>query len=137
MTGVIFHNAHGQFFNSTFYIQNVIAGEAELPSSAGSGRTLYPQWPTRNDGNVYVGTCSNIILEGSIQRKFNMVLYGHTKPISAVSTHPSDASFVTVGSDKMVAKWRRSKLIWKSQLQSVCLSVTHHPGGAVVAIGKI
>ena len=85
---------------------------------------------------MYVGTSNNIILEGSIQRKFNMVLYGHTKPITAVSTHPNDASFVTVGNDKMVAKWRRSKLIWKSQLQSVCLSVTHHPGGAVVAIGK-
>ena len=107
-----------------------------MPSSEGSGRTLYPQWPTRNDGNVYIGTSSNIILEGSLQRKFNMVIYGHTKPITSVSTHPSDASFVTVGSDKMVVKWRRSKLIWKSQLQSVCLSVCHHPGGAVVAVGK-
>ena len=38
-------------------------GETELPQSAGSGRTLYPVWPTRNDGNVYVGTTSNIVLE--------------------------------------------------------------------------
>ena len=114
---------------------NVILGETELPSAAGGGRTLYPQWPTRNDGNVYVGTVNNIILEGSLQRKFNMVIYGHTKTINAVSTHPSDASFVTVGSDKVVAKWRRSKLLWKCQIQSVCLSVCHHPGGAVVAVG--
>ena len=112
-----------------------ITGEAELPTAAGSGRSLYPQWPTRNDGNVYVGTTNNIILEGSLQRKFNMVIFGHTRPISAVSTHPSDASFITVGGDKVVAKWRRSKLLWKVQVQSVCLSCCHHPGGGVVAVG--
>ena len=38
-------------------------GETELPQSAGSGRTLYPVWPSRNDGNVYVGTTANIVLE--------------------------------------------------------------------------
>ena len=86
-------------------------GETELPQSAGSGRTLYPVWPTRNDGNVYVGTTSNIVLEvgvislnihiikadantfivmqGSVQRRFSMVLWGHTKPIAAISSHPT------------------------------------------------
>ena len=110
-------------------------GETELPAAAGCGKNLYPQWPTRNDGNVYVGTSNNLILEGSIQRKFNMVLLGHTKPIAALSTHPSDSSFVTAGSDKLVAKWRRSKLQWKVTIQSPALTVCHHPGGGVVAVG--
>ena len=88
-----------------------LPGETELPQSAGSGRTLYPVWPTRNDGNVYVGTTSNIVLEvgvislnihiikadantfivmqGSVQRRFSMVLWGHTKPIAAISSHPT------------------------------------------------
>ena len=64
-----------------------------------------------------MGTTNNIILEGSLQRKFNMVIYGHTKTINAVSTHPNDVSFVTVGADKVVAKWRRSKLLWKVQVR--------------------
>ena len=111
------------------------SGETELPVAAGCGKNLYPQWPTRNDGNVYIGTANNLILESSLQRKFNMVLLGHTKPIAALSTHPSDSSFVTAGSDKLVAKWRRSKLQWKVTVQSVCLTVCHHPSGGVLAVG--
>ena len=142
-------------------------GETELPQSAGSGRTLYPVWPSRNDGNVYVGTTANIVLEvgsyntsllcyvyqyivmqGSVQRRFSMVLWGHTKPIAAISSHPTgemshtvtpacdpylyllsaDASFVTAGGDKVVAKWRRSKLLWKVTVPSPGLSCCHHPG---------
>ena len=157
-------------------------GETELPQSAGSGRTLYPVWPSRNDGNVYVGTTANIVLEvgsyntsvlcyvyqyivmqGSVQRRFSMVLWGHTKPIAAISSHPTgemsdtvtpacdplthlylhtvthachpylyllstDASFVTAGGDKVVAKWRRSKLLWKVTVPSAGLACCHHPG---------
>ena len=109
--------------------------EAELPSTAGSARTLYPQWPGRNDGNIYVGTNKNMILEGSLQRKFNMVVYGHTRQLSAVATHPDDVAFITAGYDKVVAKWRRSKLIWKLTVQTECLSVCYHPQGSVVAAG--
>ena len=76
-----------------------------------------------------------------------MVLWGHTKPISAISSHPTgempdtvtpacdphmilsaDASFVTAGTDKAVAKWRRSKLLWKVTVPSAGLSCCHHPG---------
>jgi len=113
----------------------IMIAETELPTTAGSGRTLYPQWPSRNDGNVYVGTTKNLILEGSLQRKFNMVVYGHTKPVTALTTHPSDVSFVTAGTDKVVAKWRRSKLIWKLTVQAECASACHHPQGSVVAVG--
>lgn len=36
-------------------------------------RSIYPQRPGHNDGNVYVGTTRNMILEGSLQRRFNQV----------------------------------------------------------------
>ena len=111
--------------------------ESEISSSAGSARMICPQWPGKSDANLYVGTVKNIILEGSLQRKFNMIIFGHTMKLQAVATHPSDISFVTAGSDKIVANWRRSKLIWKTQVQSECLSVCYHPQGTVVAVGTV
>lgn len=45
----------------------------QLPESAGGVRSIYPQRPGRNDGNIYVGTTRNNILEGSLQRRFNQV----------------------------------------------------------------
>ena len=87
-------------------------------------------------------------MQGSVQRRFSMVLWGHTKPIAAISSHPTgemshtvtpacdpylyllsaDASFVTAGGDKVVAKWRRSKLLWKVTVPSAGLACCHHPG---------
>ena len=86
-------------------------------------------------------------MQGSVQRRFSMVLWGHTKPIAAISSHPTgemphtvtaacdphmilsaDASFVTAGGDKVVAKWRRSKLLWKVTVPLAGLSCCHHPG---------
>jgi len=64
-----------------------------------------------------------------------MVVYGHTRPVTALTTHPTDVSFVTAGQDKVVAKWRRSKLIWKLTVQAECVSACHHPQGSVVAVG--
>ena len=109
--------------------------ETELPSSAGSGRVLHVQWPGRSDGNVYIGTTKNLILEGSLQRKFSMVVFGHTRQLPALATHPTDASFVTAGTDKIVAMWRRSKLIWKLVVQTEPASICYHPKGSVVAVG--
>lgn len=45
----------------------------QLPESAGGVRSIYPQRPGRNDGNLYVGTTRNNIMEGSLQRRFNQV----------------------------------------------------------------
>ena len=109
--------------------------EAELPSSAGSARTMHPQWPGRADASIYVGTVKNIILEGSLQKKFNMILFGHSSQLNNIATHPSDISFVTVGADKIVSNWRRSKLIWKLQIGSEGLCAAFHPQGTVVAVG--
>ena len=109
--------------------------ETELPNSAGSARTLHPQWPGRADASIYVGTVKNIILEGSLQKKFNMIIFGHSSKLNDIATHPSDVSFVTVGSDKIVANWRRSKLIWKLQIGSEGLCASFHPQATVVAVG--
>lgn len=109
--------------------------ELELNISVGGPRTIAPQWPGRSDGNIYVGTVNNLILEGSLQRKFNMILFGHTSKLRGIATHPSDISFVSVGSDKTIANWRRSKLLWKVQVQTECLSVCYHPQGTVVVVG--
>lgn len=45
----------------------------QLTEAYGGVRSLYPQRPGRNDGNIYVGTIKNHILEGSMQRRFNRV----------------------------------------------------------------
>lgn len=45
----------------------------QLPEIFGGVRSIYPQRPGRNDGNIYVGTTKNNILEGSLQRRFNQV----------------------------------------------------------------
>lgn len=48
----------------------------QLNENFGGVRTIYPQRPGRNDGNIYVGTIKNNILEGSLQRRFNQVSLG-------------------------------------------------------------
>lgn len=45
----------------------------KLNDNFGGVRTIYPQRPGRNDGNIYVGTIKNNVLEGSLQRRFNQV----------------------------------------------------------------
>lgn len=40
--------------------------DTKLPESAGGVRTIYPQRPGRNDGNIYVGTTRNSIVEGYV-----------------------------------------------------------------------
>lgn len=47
----------------------------QLTEVFGGVRSLFPQRPGRNDGNIYVGTTKNHILEGSMQRRFNRVGY--------------------------------------------------------------
>ena len=109
---------------------------AELPAGAGSARALCQQWPGRSDGNVYVGTSRNLILEGSPQRKFSIIVFGHSHRLLALATHPTDVSFVTAGTDRHVVKWRRTKLIWRlGVVVGECLAVGYHPQGGVLAVG--
>ena len=35
-------------------------------------------------------------MQGSVQRRFSMVLWGHTKPIAAISSHPTGEMSDTV-----------------------------------------
>jgi microtubule-associated protein-like 1/2 len=108
--------------------------EAELPAGAGSATCICQQWPDRSDGNIYVGTSRNLILEGSPQRKFTTIVFGHSQRLLALDTHPSDVSFVTAGTDRQVAKWRRTKLIWRLAVLAECLAVAYHPHGGVLAV---
>uniref|UniRef100_T1GP14 WD repeat-containing protein 55 homolog n=1 Tax=Megaselia scalaris TaxID=36166 RepID=T1GP14_MEGSC len=86
-----------------------------LPESAGGVRTIYPQRPGRNDGNIYVGTTRNNILEGSLQRRFNQVVFGHGRQLWGLASHPEDDLYATAGHDKHIALWRKHKLLWSIQ----------------------
>jgi microtubule-associated protein-like 1/2 len=89
----------------------------QLPESAGGVRSIYPQRPGRNDGNIYVGTTRNNILEGSLQRRFNQVVFGHGRQLWGLAVHPDDEVFATAGHDKNIALWRRHKLLWTTQVR--------------------
>ncbi|XP_065353055.1 echinoderm microtubule-associated protein-like CG42247 isoform X1 [Cloeon dipterum] len=109
--------------------------ETKLLESAGGIRTIYPQRPGRNDGNVYIGTIKNNILEGSLQRRFNQLVFGHHKLLVGLATHPDEEMFATAGQDKCIALWRRNGLIWSTQTQMECVSICFHPDGGVLAAG--
>lgn len=87
-----------------------------MPEAVGGVRSIYPQRPGRNDGNIYVGTTRNNILEGSLQRRFNQVVFGHGRQLWGLAVHPDDEVFATAGHDKNIALWRRHKLLWTTQV---------------------
>ncbi|KAG8231079.1 hypothetical protein J437_LFUL011047 [Ladona fulva] len=99
-------------------------------------RTIYPQRPGRNDGNIYVGTTKNNIYEGSLQRRFNQVVFGHSKLLWGLAVHPDDEVFATAGHDKYVALWRKHKLVWNTQVQYELVSIAFHPFGMALAAGS-
>jgi microtubule-associated protein-like 1/2 len=92
--------------------------DLQLAESAGGVRSIYPQRPGRNDGNIYVGTTKNNILEGSLQRRFNQVVFGHGRQLWGLAVHPDDEVFATAGHDKNIALWRKNKFIWTLQVHS-------------------
>lgn len=108
----------------------------QLPESAGGVRTIYPQRPGRNDGNIYVGTTRNNILEGSLQRRFNQVVFGHGRQLWGLAAHPEDEIFATAGHDKHIALWRKQKLLWTMQSGYECVSLAFHPFGQALAAGS-
>ncbi|KAF4532363.1 hypothetical protein B566_EDAN003667 [Ephemera danica] len=109
--------------------------ETKLPESAGGVRSIYPQRPGRNDGNVFVGTTRNNIVEGSLQRRFNQVVFGHSRQLWGLACHPDEELFATAGHDKFVALWRRHGLLWNTQTTQECVSLAFHPDAVVVAAG--
>ncbi|XP_026501587.2 echinoderm microtubule-associated protein-like CG42247 isoform X2 [Vanessa tameamea] len=110
--------------------------ETKLPESAGGIRSIYPQRPGRNDGNLYIGTTKNNIMEGSLQRRFNQVIFGHHKHLMGVAVHPDDEMFATAGHDKNIALWKGHKLIFATQVGYECVSLAWHPGGGALAAGS-
>ncbi|XP_044754220.1 echinoderm microtubule-associated protein-like CG42247 [Coccinella septempunctata] len=110
--------------------------ESKLSETAGGVRSIYPQRPGRNDGNIYVGTTKNNILEGSLQRRFNQVVFGHGRQLWGLAVHPDDEVFATAGHDKNIALWRKNKLLWTTQVAFECVSLSFHPFGIVLAAGS-
>nr|XP_045610658.1 echinoderm microtubule-associated protein-like CG42247 [Procambarus clarkii] len=111
--------------------------ETKLPDQAGGIRTLYPQRPGHHDGNIYVGTTKNMILEGSLQRRFNQVVFGHSKQLWGLAVNHMDGTVATAGYDKNIIKWRDFQLEWRIQAQSECVSVAVHPQGTRISAGTI
>lgn len=109
--------------------------DTKLPETAGGIRTIFPQRPGRDDGNIYVGTTRNNIVEGSLQRRFNEVIFGHGRQLWGLAVHPEDEIFATAGMDKMIVLWRKHKLIWSSQVEYECISLAFHPYGSALAVG--
>ncbi len=107
------------------------------------------------DSNLYVGTTANVILEGNMTRGFNVLVWGHSDEIVALAAHPDDLGFVTVGIDKVVARWKKQKVrvkiepiarssardlfkiqvAWKLTVPTRCLCADYHPGGNFVVVG--
>nr|XP_034840413.1 echinoderm microtubule-associated protein-like CG42247 [Maniola hyperantus] len=110
--------------------------ETKLPEIAGGVRSIYPQRPGRNDGNLYIGTTKNNIMEGSLQRRFNQVIFGHHKHLMGIAVHPDDEMFATAGHDKNIALWKGHKLIFATQVGYECVSLAWHPGGGALAAGS-
>ncbi|XP_043269813.1 echinoderm microtubule-associated protein-like CG42247 [Venturia canescens] len=110
--------------------------DTKLPETAGGVRSIYPQRPGRNDGNIYVGTTRNNIVEGSLQRRFNQVVFGHGRQLWGLAVHPDDEVFATAGHDKNIALWRRHKLLWTTQVGFECICIAFHPFGVALAAGS-
>lgn len=109
--------------------------DTKLPETAGGVRTIYPQRPGRNDGNIYVGTTKNNIVEGSLNRRFTQVVFGHSRQLWGLAVHPEDDLYATAGHDKNIALWRRNKLLWVTQVGYECISLAFHPFGTALAAG--
>ncbi|KAF2352975.1 WD40-repeat-containing domain [Trinorchestia longiramus] len=90
----------------------------QLPEASGGVRTATPQRPGMNDANIYVGTIKNMILEGSLQRRFNQVVFGHSRQLWGLANNPRDGPVATAGYDKQIVCWEHNKLLWRIQISS-------------------
>ena len=114
---------------------NMLA-EVELPARAGGGVALCSQTPGGPGADIYVGTNKNIILEGRLQRKFRVVVFGHNHRITTMAAGPGAGAFVTGGEDKVVVMWLHSRLLWKLLIQSEPTALAFHPQQGVVVVGS-
>ena len=87
---------------------------------------------------LILGTTKNCILEGAANKKtFKVAVWGHSHKLEAIAPHPDDLAFISAGYDKIVAKWRKQKILWKVNTQAELISAAYHPTANVVAAGSI
>ncbi|GAB6029719.1 hypothetical protein CHUAL_005440 [Chamberlinius hualienensis] len=110
---------------------------ARLPESAGGVQSFCPSKLDSADLGIFAGTAKNMILEGSIHRRFKIVVQGHSRQLSAIAVDPDEPAFVTAGFDKAISRWTMHKLAWKVQVQSECTCLSIHPLGEVVCVGTV
>ena len=106
--------------------------EVELPAKAGGAVALQPG---RSQGQLYVGTNRSLVLEGSMQSKFEVLVWSHSQGVTSLAPHPSSLAYVTAGQDRVVAVWREVGLAWRVELETEPTSTTYQPGGGVVVVG--
>ena len=113
--------------------------EAKLPARAGAGTALCKCMPGSEDSSIYVGTSRNLIMEGRLQRRFKVVLFGHANQISSLTTHwpPTDETFASGGTDKLVVLWHKNRLVWKVLLQTEPTALAFPPEGNVLVVGTV
>lgn len=132
--------------------------DIKLPDGVGNARSLtkqsidqvFPRYVTPlipdktqffqngRDTAIYIGTTKNCILEGSASKKtFKIAVWGHCGKLEAIASHPDDLAFVSAGYDKIVAKWRKQKILWKVSIQSELISAAYHPSSNVVVVGSL
>jgi len=114
--------------------------ETKLPEGVGAVRSLSKQNLDQSDRDsaVYIGTTKNCILEGAANKKtFKVAVWGHSHKLEAIAPHPDDLAFISAGYDKIVAKWRKQKILWKVNTQAELISAAYHPTANVVAAGSI
>ncbi|KAK3871093.1 hypothetical protein Pcinc_023739 [Petrolisthes cinctipes] len=80
-------------------------------TKAGGVRTHYPQRPGHNDDNIYAGTVRNMILKGSLQRRFNQNATTERTLASLIESHQVIIATVTTFSEKLKALASRFELI--------------------------
>lgn len=63
-------------------------------------------------------------------------MFGHGRQLRGLAVHPDDEVFATAGHDKIIALWRKTKLLWTTQAAFECIALTFHPFGAALAAGS-
>ena len=114
--------------------------EAKLPERAGAAMVLCK---TGKEGSsIYVGTSKNLIMEGKLQRRFKVVIFGHANQMSSLTTHwplnwGTFETFASGGTDKLVVLWHGNQLVWKVLLQTEPTAFAFPPEGNVLAVGTV
>ncbi|XP_076315888.1 echinoderm microtubule-associated protein-like CG42247 [Tachypleus tridentatus] len=125
-------DGHIKAWDTTNELTKVAA--TSLPRGAGGIVALCLQYPN-SDGTIYVATNMNEVYEGSAQRKFRPLIFGHAREIRAIASDPKGDGFYTAGDDKVVCKWNLHSLEWHVSVEAECLSLSVHRDAIIVAAG--